>query len=675
METRPCQSFFIHRIFFAVCIMTVAIMLVPPVRAYDPQASDYRPALDPALGIGKAFGRWNTQINLVYDPDDAPALFADDDVVIDLLEEAVAEWVQVSGIQMTVVGVDRNIQDDDDLRPDDQDNLVRVFWGNTGGAAGQAGPKGDFYNEDLGYYPYIDGIVKLSSNSEHWESTFELLPVLVHELGHLIGLGHSDNPASVMYANPYNFLNHPRADDILAARALYGKGSLSIADVTQPISQWLYSAPPAASASATAKLFKSNGIFDQGAFIALDSDTPVSEVNAQTEDGNFLWFYYAMGPSSSKIEIDATFVLVDPFGYQYEGRDQQISCEPNFSCGVGTTITKTHVIKSVPGEWTVYMVDDDTNTTLLEYRFTVNTTTSYNKPPQADVTVTGVSNTMISVSLDVTDAEDDAIQVVWHQHGDFISKRGGGNIDNGSDGDTISRNISFLSAGTHTLFVELLDDSTRYDGSATGASSAGDGFRSLIAITVNLPVNSGSDADIRQSYLVAGSSPPLNTGGGGEEPKTGAVLINAIAETNALELVTASNGSATTAQFAAGASADGGVSTATTFSAGEEVVIGGSVSPQLGDIGFGGEVFVVMFSGSDRFYRDLDGTFVPITGGLKSALDAAYLRSDLKLTENVEIFSGTMQPGLYRFFLGYRVTEGSGGPIHFNARAFRVTVE
>lgn len=646
-----------------------------PVLAYDPVPSDHRPAVDPALGIGDAFGRWNTQINLVYDPDDAPALFADNAAVLDLLEEAVAEWEQVSGIQMTVVGVDRNIQDDDNLGPDDQDNLVRVFWGDTGGAAGLAGPNSDFYNEDLGYFPYIDGSIKLSSNSEQWESTFELLPVLVHEVGHLIGLGHSDNPESVMYANPYNFLNHPRADDILAARALYGDGSLSITDVTKPVSQWLYSAPPAAPASATTNLFKSNGVFDQGAFIALDADTPVSEVNAQIEDGNFLWFYYAMGPSSSKIEIDATFVLVDPFGYQYEGRDQQISCEANFSCGAGATVTETHIIKSVPGEWTVYLVDDDTNTTLLEYRFNVNTTTSYNKPPEADVTVTGVSNTMINVSLDVSDAEDDAIQVVWHQHGNFISEPGGGIIDNGSDGDTISRNISFLSASTHTLFVELLDDSTRYDGSATGASSAGDGFRNLIAITVDLPVNSSSDAVIRQSYLVDTSSPPLDTGGDGDVPKTGTVLINAIAETNTLELVTASNGSATTAQFGAGASADGGVTTATTFAAGEEIVIGGSVSPQLGDIGFGGEVFVVMFSGSDRFYRDLNGNFVPITGGLKSALDAAYLRSDLKLTENVEIYSGTMQPGLYRFFLGYRVTEGNGGPIHFNARAFRVTVE
>ena len=38
---------------------------------------------------------------------------------------------------------------------------------------------------------------------------------MIHEVGHVIGLGHSDDPVSLMYANPYNSLNHLRIDHYL----------------------------------------------------------------------------------------------------------------------------------------------------------------------------------------------------------------------------------------------------------------------------------------------------------------------------------------------------------------------------------------------------------------------------------------------------------------------------
>lgn len=189
--------------------------------AYEPPVSDYLRATDPALGISIEFGRWNSQINLVYDPDGAPAPFGTSAVVIDLIEQAIAQWELVSGIKINITGTDRFAAIDENAGPSGKDGLVRVFWGPAGGAAGLAGPDGDFFDEDLGYFPYIDGSVELNDDPDQWDSPSELVGVLVHELGHLIGLGHSDNPHSVMFANPYNHLNHPRADDILAARALW----------------------------------------------------------------------------------------------------------------------------------------------------------------------------------------------------------------------------------------------------------------------------------------------------------------------------------------------------------------------------------------------------------------------------------------------------------------------
>jgi hypothetical protein len=167
---------------------------------------------------------------------------------------------------------------------------------------------------------------------------------------------------------------------------------------------------------------------------------------------------------------------------------------------------------------------------------------------------------------------------------------------------------------------------------------------------------------IRQSYL-----------GGSPGAKTGQALVNAIAKISSLRLITTSDGSSTSAKFEAGASKDGGVTTGTIFNAGDDIVIAGSVSPQIGDIGLSGEVFVVLYTSSSLSYLDIDGNFVRWGGSLKN-LQPAFERTDLLTSESFEVFSGMVESGLYRIFMGYRVTEGEGGPIHFNAKAFRVTV-
>lgn len=48
-----------------------------------------------------------------------------------------------------------------------------------------------------------------------------LFPILLHEAGHVLGLEHSDNPASPMYAH-FNRITQLTEDDVLAVQALYG---------------------------------------------------------------------------------------------------------------------------------------------------------------------------------------------------------------------------------------------------------------------------------------------------------------------------------------------------------------------------------------------------------------------------------------------------------------------
>lgn len=643
--------------------------------AYNEEESAFIKSLDPALGISSGFGRWNGSINLVYDPDGAPSLFSNSDAVLDLIEEATVEWELVSGIQFNVTGADSNATADEDFsNPDDKDELVRIYWGDTGGAAGFGGPGSSFHDSDLGYFPYIDGRVVLSDNAETWDSLDELVNVLVHELGHVMGFGHSDNPDSVMYANPYNFLAHPRADDIRAARTMYGAGSLVMDDVTQPISQFLYSPPPAAPSGMTANLFQPNGVFSQGTFIAVDSDSPLASVTASVPDNNFVNFYFAAGPSSSDIEFDVTVVYVDPFGYVYKERDYEISCDANFSCGSALSIAGGAVMKTIPGEWSVYIIDDATQLTLHESSFLVDTVNSINQPPVAEVTVTGVSNTMVNISLAVSDSDSGSIDVIWHPQnlGDedndgFLDT----NItDSVSSGDTIDRDISFLNADTHTIYIELNDNEARYDGSNNGSSSAGDGFQSLIAITVDLPVASDSNVSILSTFdaeITNGNG----SGNEGESDNTDQV-VDTIANSNSLELITTSDGSSSSAGFGAGASSNEGSTSDTVFTDGDNIIIAGSVTPQSADIGEAGEILVVLLADGIPTFLDTNGQYQTWNGSLKS-LEPAYEVSSLSSLENFEVFSGAVQSGTYKVWLGYRLV--GGGPLHFNFKAFKITVD
>ncbi len=80
--------------------------------------------------------------------------------------------------------------------------------------------------------------------------------IMTHELGHALGLDHSDVQASVMFANPYNSYSYQRTlrgDDANACAALYGASpdaasnrAMNWAEQTYP---QLFSPSPAASGS------------------------------------------------------------------------------------------------------------------------------------------------------------------------------------------------------------------------------------------------------------------------------------------------------------------------------------------------------------------------------------------------------------------------------------------
>lgn len=609
-----------------------------------------------ALGIYDEFGRWPYPwIRLVYDPDDAPEPYQDPQEFLTLLRSAAAHWERVSDLRFLIGEVDANVIDDTDLRPEQFDFRVRVAWDDLDDSLGIAGPSPGYYEESLGYAPFLDGAVWLNNSDDVVHSDKTMLHVLVHELGHLVGLGHSDNPASVMYANPYNVLSKPREDDVRAVQTLYGRGQYN-QPPDEPVAEWLYTAPLFASDAAIQEVFRRGN-----AHFSLDgSNDALSSISPNTPENTFVWVHPGdIGDITnlSDVDVAAAAVIVDPLGYVYEESVGTLTCPAGNTCGsVSIPMGITTQLKQIPGTWRVYIIDREAGQTLLALELPVTAGPVVNHAPVALIRADQITTfpSRIQFTLTATDQENDAMTARWYLPFAYDAYQGKPLIDElGTDG-TAYQFINFVNSGIYTFFVDVRDDAERYHSDAPGFGGAGKGFQTLLRVTVNVPFL-GAEPD---DFEVVASQAEDAEFGGSSPLFASTRVLSTVSDQPLFRGIVTNNGKPTTARFTAGASIRTfALSSQTQFNIYDTIVVAGRVLPQTIDVGKPGTLYVVIRSitaqGERWYYRDEAGAFWPWNIQIPTLKPAQHVTA-LTDTMLMHAYTGNLPVGQHQIFFGYR---------------------
>lgn len=432
-----------------------------------------------ALGIGANFGKWpGGFVPWVYNSTGAPNGYTDDAAVVGWIQDALNSWMGVCGVTFISAGID-----DASVITNMDDNLVVFAWEDIGGAAGLAGP---FFSTpaptltQLGFHPYIDGSLRLNPNVfalSGGESPAALannlrgfLDTVLHEIGHLIGLGHSDEPLSRMYANPYNSVTSLRQDDIDACRSMYGYPNLSF-----PLARY---AAPAPGANPFATLFLAN------------STVPLVPVNAITDltDATLAVSWSVTGPFNQAVGA----VAVDPGGFDSVNGGAQINCPMGFICSGWFSINSYDRMRETPGTWNVDVIINNQRVQSLPINVS-DLLPAVNNVPTAEFSFSEDPGTrQIAASLNVTgDADGDTAIVTWHLP--TLGPQAAQNI--AAYPTNSARNVDIDDTEMHEVFVELSDNSARYaEDPPNNVGPAGAGFNRLYRY-VSSGLNLGPDHD------------------------------------------------------------------------------------------------------------------------------------------------------------------------------------
>lgn len=405
------------------------------------------------LGSNVIFSRWSDGVvEWYYNPANALPPFDDVPTALAALQSAIDQWEGVCGIDFRYRGLTEQ-------EPQDFEDFTTVIGWAPIGVAGLGGGIVDAPWEEylrLGYWPMQEGFVALrpvpySDLVPDEVRIFEFVKLMVHELGHMLCLGHSDDANSVLYADPYNSLYGVRPDDIAAVQALYGPPRrLRLPEVFSP--------PPA-----HPDVTVSSAHFAVGS--SWDEQVEITEVTGETPDQTLYFLAECHGLPSG----DGTAYLVDPSGYPHLMWEHDNEWT---SVAGGMGLQNVSIVKSLPGTWSYYWVIEAS--TVLAGSIEVRTTVPHNLAPRAALDLSadsGRAPLTVTVTVDATDPEGDAVSAEWHMPGfePWVTPVTG----------TVTDAFTFRDPGVYRIFIAIHDDAPRYEG-------AGTGYRKVLPATVRV---------------------------------------------------------------------------------------------------------------------------------------------------------------------------------------------
>jgi hypothetical protein len=138
------------------------------------------------------------------------------DEAVAILKKSMQTWQSVCGVQWVYQGISTRSTDST------SDGFTVIGWGDANGYNG-----GYTVVRWDGSLNLLESDAEFSSSGIRDGSSFE--GIANHELGHQLGLNHSDVSESIMFANPYHspsYMLTLRADDISGCVGLYGQAGI-----------------------------------------------------------------------------------------------------------------------------------------------------------------------------------------------------------------------------------------------------------------------------------------------------------------------------------------------------------------------------------------------------------------------------------------------------------------
>lgn len=194
--------------------------------------ADYRAHGEPASGNhfsyqlgngGSINAQWpNQTLRWHYNPANQPAT-VNTEQMVELIGRAMQRWSDVCGLAFAYAGTTSN-PPDLDATWSSTDRVSVIGWGPLTGSRTGYGAYAAYWYLNNG--TMLDADVVINTLDPYYTANPSLLEGLItHEVGHMIGLQHSDVSTSIMWANPYHpnsYLRSLRSDDVAACAAVYG---------------------------------------------------------------------------------------------------------------------------------------------------------------------------------------------------------------------------------------------------------------------------------------------------------------------------------------------------------------------------------------------------------------------------------------------------------------------